>query len=227
MARAYPTPREPSPQDLPDETTVPAEQGFGAETSPAEGTLSPEDHDVSFTLLWLRMLVDGFELAESLPRRFVDNPVPARLWGTLRRGTVPSRATLGKLTPELRHELRLQSGAACGYRMLELMEQEEACALARELGEREGLGHALGLALFLILGLVLTVPPSEAMVACLTAGFSNRPKDLERVESFLEELMVALMARYTQDLMAELIEEEGLDPEELQARLLEQLPLDL
>jgi hypothetical protein len=139
---------------------------------------------------------------------------------------VPSRKTLSKLTPELRHELRLQSGAACGYRMLELMEQEEACSLARELGEREGLGHALGLTLFLILALVLTVPPSEAMVTSLTAGYSNRPKDLERVEGFLEELMVALMARYTQDLMAELIEAEGLDPEELQARLQQQLPLD-
>ena len=84
----------------------------------------------------------------------------------MRRGTVPTRATLAKLTPEL----RLQSGAACGFRMLELMEQEEACALARELGDRDGLGPALGLALFLILGLVLTVPPSEAMVACLTAA---------------------------------------------------------
>jgi hypothetical protein len=111
--------------------------------------------------------------------------------------------------------------------MLELMEQEGACELARQLGERQGLGNALGLALFLILALVLTVPPSEAMVASLTAGFSNRPADLERVEGFLAELMVALMARYTEDLMTELIEEEGMDPEELKARLLEQLPLDL
>ncbi len=225
MARAYPTPRQPDRQE-PEDAAASA-GGEGRLAAAREDSRAAEQHDIRFTHLWLRMLVEGFELAEALPGDTGDHPIPKRMWGVLRQGKVPSEASLAKLGAGLRLELRLQTGSACGFRMLALMGEEDSCRRAGALQAMEEEGAYLGGCVLLILSLVLTVPASEAMVAQLTAHYSSRLEDLERVEGFLEELMVALLARFTQELMERLVEEEGLDPQELQRRLQGgQLPLD-
>ncbi len=164
---------------------------------------SPElrRQDVLLTELWCQMLIDCHDLAEALPEGLPSQPVPSRIWSSLRRESVPSATSLGRLSPEIRAELRLQTGCACGFHHLQQIGYADVCERANQLQAAGDEGSYLGGCLLLLLSLVLSLPPSETMVEQLSQHYSNAEADLERSEQFLFELMLSLLARHTQELL--------------------------
>ncbi len=167
--------------------------------------------DVTLSELWFQMLIDLYELPEALPEVLPTLPIPDGIWETLRRGRVPSRSSLKGLGPEWRAELRLQTGCACGFRHLQRIGYEEVCDRVGRLQAQGEDGPYLGGCLVLLLALVLSLPPSALMVEQLTNGYSNAEEDLERTERILFELILALLARHTQEVLRA-IDAGGEDP---------------
>jgi hypothetical protein len=157
--------------------------------------------DVLLTELWCQMLIDCHDLAAALPEELPPEPVPRRIWSSLRRESVPSATSLARLSAEIRAELRLQTGCACGFHHLQQIGYADVCERANQLQEAGDEGSYLGGCLLLLLSLVLSLPPSETMVAQLSQRYSNADADLERSEQFLFELMLSLLARHTQELL--------------------------
>jgi hypothetical protein len=180
------------------------------DTALPEQREAPEQRrqDVLLTELWCQMLIDCHDLAEALPDRLPAGPFPSRIWSRLRGGEVPSAASLGRLSPELRAELRLQSGCACGFLHLQRIGYVDVCERANQLQAAGDEGSYLGGCLLLLLTLVLSLPPSEAMVEQLSQRYSNAEVDLDRTEQFLFELMLALLARHTQEVLQACHEDE-------------------
>lgn len=168
---------------------------------PQQETAEQRRQDVLLTELWCQMLIDCHDLAEALPEGLPSKPVPSRIWSSLRRESVPSATSLGRLSPEIRAELRLQTGCACGFHHLQRIGYADVCERANQLQTAGDEGSYLGGCLLLLLSLVLGLPPSEAMVAQLSQHFSNAEADLERCEQFLFELMLSLLARHTQEVL--------------------------
>ncbi len=199
--RPFPTSHHEEVETAPP-TTVAAQppDGVNGEDEPPE---PPEQRrqDVVLTELWCQMLIDLYELPEALPSRLPGQPIPSRIWSSLRKGKVPSQTSLAKLRPEWRAELRLQTGCACGFRHLQRIGYGDVCDLAERLQEQGEEGPYLGSCLVLLLALVLGLPPSEEMVHQLTNHYSNTEADLERTEQFLFELILALLARHTQEVL--------------------------
>lgn len=164
---------------------------------------SPEQRrqDVLLTELWCQMLIDCHDLAQALPKSLPNEPVPSRIWSSLGRDKVPSPTSLGRLSPEIRAELRLQTGCACGFHHLQNIGYADVCERANQLQSAGDEGSYLGGCLLLMLSLVLSLPPSETMVEQLSQHYSSAEADLERTEQFLFELMLSLLARHTQEVL--------------------------
>ncbi|CAK6700838.1 hypothetical protein BBFGKLBO_02951 [Synechococcus sp. CBW1107] len=190
-----------SPKPFPRSSHDPAELEPPHQDSPQQESAEQRRQDVLLTELWCQMLINCHDLAEALPEGLPSEPVPSRIWSSLRRESVPSAASLGRLSPEIRAELRLQTGCACGFHHLQQIGYADVCERANQLQTAGDEGSYLGGCLLLLLSLVLSLPPSETMVAQLSQHYSNADADLERSEQFLFELMLSLLARHTQEVL--------------------------
>jgi hypothetical protein len=147
-------------------------------------------------ILW--MLLEDYELEQAMPE-VSGHPLLGPICADLRRGKVPTQATLMRLSGKDRYSLRLEACTQCGLRRMEIYVQPRVLRRVQELIDMKDEGHYCGGFLYSVLTLVLSTPPSEAMVERLTNSYSNARKNLERVHGFLEELMGALLERYSDE----------------------------